>query len=275
MDIKYSVKHNVFDKTILTEKDYDYIDPDNLSETIYRFEFPSHKPDENGDIMPNELYIALGNIIKMQYLLPMRYLKVNEDSFSYVAQKSNIIGDNLAIENATVQVEPLNPNFTKQLRYTHINQMIPIGTIFYIHAEIPYRYEGDKPGPFRKMLTSKSIKTDESKIAEKIIEESKKYGINNPITTICNKRIAFGAIDIGSRLDMKMSVEWTDIHESLTLFRFRIPEDNIIEFVVYDHFNVNMKYILNLMKNDTRLEILDDERKYLNTVIDDMLKAIV
>lgn len=271
MSIKYTTKHVAIDKSQFTKEDYNYIDPDMLSETHYRFEFPTNKPDENGDIMSNDMYIALANILKLQYLLPVKYFKVNEQSFSYVAQKSNIIGENKGIENAAVQIEPLNGNFCKQLRYVHINQAIPVGTTFYIHAEIPYRAEGESTPVSRKLLTSASIKTEESDLDKKILEESKKMGIAKPSTALFNRRIAFGAIDIGSRLDMKMTVDYTDIHESLTLFRFRTPDVNILEFVVYDHWNVDIKYILTLMKNDKRLSISDHERKFLNDLLDKMI----
>lgn len=274
MSIKYSTKHITIDKSIFTEKDYKYIDPDNLSETVYRFEFPSKKPDENGDIMDNDMYIAIANMLRMQYLLPVKFLKANEDTFSYIAQKANTIGENDSIENSIIQVEPLNPNFTKQVRYVHINQMIPVGTTFYIHTEIPYRNKDDKPGPFRKLLTSASIKTEAQGLDKKILEEAKKHGIAKPTTVLFNKRIAFGALDIGSVLDMKMTVEYTDIHESMTLFRFRCPADNIVEFVVYDHFNVDMKYILNLMKRCERLELPEKNKKFLNELLDKMIAAI-
>ena len=274
MSIKYSSKRLTIDKSIFTEDDYKYIDPDMLSQTHYRFEFPTNKPDENGDIMSNDMYIALANILKLQYLLPVKYFKVNEQSFSYIAQKSNIIGSNKAIENAAVQIEPLNGNFCKQVRYVHINQAIPIGTTFYIHTEIPYRSEGDAPPITRKLLTSASIKTEESDLDKKIIEEAKKMGINNPSIALFNKRIAFGALDIGSRLDMKMTVDYTDIHESLTLFRFHAPDVNIIEFIVYDHWNVDIKYILRLMKEDKRLSISEHEREFLNKLLDRMIAVV-
>ena len=51
MSIKYSTKHIAIDKAQFTKEDYNYIDPDMLSETHYRFEFPTNKPDENGDIL--------------------------------------------------------------------------------------------------------------------------------------------------------------------------------------------------------------------------------
>lgn len=274
MSIKFSSEHHKIDKSIFSEEDYKYIDPDMLSETHYRFEFPTSKPDENGDIMSNDMYIALANILKLQYLLPVKYLKVNEQTFSYVAQKSNIIGENKGIENAAVQIEPLNGNFCKQVRYVHINQAIPVKTTFYIHAEIPYRAEGESTPVARKLLTSASIKTEETDLDKKIIEEAKKMGIAKPSTALFNRRIAFGAIDIGSRLDMKMEVDYTDIHESLTLFRFNAPDVNIIEFMVYDHWNVDIKYILRLMKDDKRLSINDHERKFLNDLLDRMIAAV-
>lgn len=274
MSIKFSSEHVSINKSVFSEEDYKYIDPDGLSETHYRFEFPAMRPDENGDIMHNDMYIAITNILKLQYLLPVKYFKVNEQSFCYVAQKSNIIGDNAEIENAAVQIEPLNGNICKQVRYVHINQMIPKGTVFYIHAEIPYRNEGDATPVCRKLLTSASIKTEEAGLEGKIKEESKKNGISNPSTLLFNRRIAFGALDIGSRLNMKMEVDYTDIHESLTLFRFTRPEDNIIEFNVYDHWNVDMQYILRLMKEDKRLDIDDHQRKFLNDLLDKMIAAI-
>jgi hypothetical protein len=269
--IRFSSKNIKIDKSIFSKEDYNYIDPDMLSETHYRFEFPTNKPDENGDIMSNDMYIALANILKLQYLLPVKYFKVNEQTFSYVAQKSNIIGENKGIENAAVQIEPLNGNFCKQVRYVHINQAIPVGTTFYIHTEIPYRAEGESTPVARKLLTSASIKTEETDLDKKILEEAKKMGIDKPSTALFNRRIAFGALDIGSRLDMKMEVDYTDIHESLTLFRFHAPDVNILEFIVYDHWNVDIKYILRLMKEDKRLDISEHERKFLNDLLDKMI----
>lgn len=265
--MQYSVKHITINKSVFNENDYKYIDPDNLSETVYKFIFPTTKTSDG--VFGNDMYIAIANIIKLQYLLPVKYLKVNDDSFSYIAQKSCTAGENVSIENAAVQIEPLNANFAKQICYTHINQMIPIGTVFYIHTEIPY-----KPDSTRKLLTSASIKTDESDLDKLILSESEKNRIKNPTTVLCNQCIAYGALDIGSRLDMKMSVEWNDGYESMTLFRFRRPEDNVLEFIVYDHFNVDIKYILNLMKKDEKLEISAEQRKFLNELLDKMIAAV-
>lgn len=269
-----SVKYEINEpkKEIFTAEDLKYIDPENLAEEIVKFEF--------FEFDDNEMFLALANLLKLQYRLPVKYLKPVEGSFRYIAQKSQLTHGQKDLRTANLTIEPLNPNFPQCISYLPINQFIPLNTLFTLHTEIPYRSNS------RKMLTSASLVCEAKNIKEKITEEAKKSGFfkNNDIpTALFNRRVAFGAVEIGSVLDCKFSVQFTDIHESFSLFRFRRPADNVIIFIYYKHMCINIKYILNLMKflifpnkSDDRaplIELTGKERDKLGEVLDEMMAA--
>ena len=79
---------------------------------------------------------------------------------------------------------------------------------------------------------------------QRVLDEAKKCGIKNPSTSICNRRIAYGALDIGSKFEAKFIVELSKLYSSMSLFRFRRPKDDVLEFIYYDHLCIDMKYIL-------------------------------
>lgn len=286
--LKTEINTNSPDMSIFTEKDLDYIDPHNLKEIIISYTFKESKGDvELGDIMSNDMYIAIANILKLQYLLPVKYMKPIEGSYKYISQKCQINtkqsdkNTKQDISKANLTIEPLNPNFPQTISYTPINQMIPIGTIFTLHVEIPFR------NSYRKMLTSSSIKCEINDIEGIIRNEADKEKINkcyktkeltNIPTSTFNKRIAYGAIDIGSQLDCKFIVSYTDIHESISLFRFRRPKDNILEFIYYEHLCIDINYIIRLMKNKIaeketldKLQITKQQQTFLNNLLDEMI----
>ena len=230
--MKCEIKHKTLDIKQFSKEDLRYIDPENLSETIVRFTIPI-KGDNDF-----ETYTNIANLLKCEYSIPIKYLSPVVETFSYIAQKSALPPNSKNIEDASALVEPLNQNLLQKISYTPINQMIPLNSVFEISAEIPY--EGI---PVRKLLTSASLKSI-SDLSKKILEEAKNNKIKNPTTNLFNRRISYGSLDIGSKLYAKFIVKTSDLYSSMSLFRFRRPENNVIEFIYYDHLCIDMRYIL-------------------------------
>ena len=235
--MKCEISHKSIDLKQFIKDDLKYIDPENLSETIVKYTIPIKGDDDY------KTYLNIAELLKMDYMIPVKYLAPVIETYSYIAQKSALINDQKNIEDASVLVEPLNPNLLQKISYTPINQMIPLGTVFTINAEIPYLAGKDGKEPVRKLLTSASLKTT-ANVSKMIQDEAKKCGIKNPSTSICNRRIAYGALDIGSKFEAKFIVELSKLYSSMSLFRFRRPKDDVLEFIYYDHLCIDMKYIL-------------------------------
>lgn len=267
--MKKSVRFNRLNKKDFTAEELKYIDPESLNETIYAFEFPRfEKPDENGYIMTNDLYLNVANLLKMEYMLPMKYLSQEVNSCKYIAQKSIIIGKEKNIENASVVIEPENPNVFEMIQYTPINQLIPLGTVFTIDVEIPY-YLDDGSVPNRKKLTSKSIKTEIN-----LEETIKKIKPDAKFLDLCNRKLQYITLDIGSKLEAKYKIEESNLYKSMQLFRFRRPEDNILEFVVYDLYNLDINDIFKMMLKyiDIKLNTSEERKIKLKEFINELIK---
>jgi hypothetical protein len=171
---------------------------------------------------------------KIQYKLRMKYLKPINDSYSYVSQKSLIVGNDKNIKNASITIEPLNNDFLHLISYTPINQKIPLQTIVTLDVNNPY--EGnDEELPSRKFIWSRNLKFPDD------------INISNPCCLV-----HYGAIDIGSEIFAKYEVSEvnTDLFGSFTLFTFAIStEKREVWFKIYDCWDVSMIELIQLMKD--------------------------
>ena len=196
--------------------------------------------------LTDEVYFALRDITKCQYMLPMKYLHPVPGSYSYVSQKSQIFGKEKDIKNAGVTIEPLNPDIFNLVSYTPINQSIPVGTIVTLDVNIPFDVLPDGKEPERKFLWSNNLKTNED-VESKIKSANPKSIRTKPWIEKCH----YCAIDVGSRLTAKFEVALvnTEIVRSFSLFGFsRFDEKK--EFVIWTYkcFNVVPQDVLNLIK---------------------------
>lgn len=193
----------------------------------------------------DEYIAAVRDFAKHQYKLPMKFLKPIHEAYSYVAQKSQIVGDEHDPKNASVTIEPLNPNFPIMISYTPINQSLPLGTIVTIHESIPYDWNPGDPPLERRFLWSRNLKTDDN--ITDVIKRANPNSINLNPWIMSNH---YGSIDIGSTIDAKFEVSEVDpnIYESFAMFRFNRCDDKK-EFVIYtyDCYNVTPKDVCALM----------------------------
>lgn len=196
---------------------------------------------------------GLRDILRLQYKLPIKYLKPVPGVFHYVAQKSLIIGNEKDINHASVVVEPINCDFVNAIQYTPINQSIPVGTIVTINESIPFDTLKDGSEPERKNLWSSNFRTIDD--IENVIK--------NNITDKQCKRLKpwimnchIGAVDIGSQITGKFVVSMADtnIIKSLALFSFKRSDEDK-EFVIWNWnaFNITPRTILTLLSEHKEL----------------------
>jgi len=232
--IKKEVIHYKVDTSKFTKEQLEYLDYERMDETCTIFTFPedtTHKIMED-DIMEDKYYKFFAKFLQYQYKLPVKCLIPDIDSCSYISQKTPT-EDNKPITSADITIEPLNQNVFKQISYTPINQAFDIGTIVSLHESIPF-VDKDGNTPSRKVLTSASL------VCPPLNDNKLKY------KGLCNRCIPYSTIDIGSEIIGKFVVKISPLRESMALYRFRRPRDNILEIITPDYLNVSCNYILDL-----------------------------
>lgn len=211
-----------------SKEELETLDIENLQETIYEVTF---------DKLTDEDYIGIADLLKLETKLPMKYLKPIQSSCVYVAQKARVSSSlEQTVDNSPVQIEPMNPDWANgQIRFLPINQSIPLDTIFTISKQIPF------DGEFQWVMSSDIVATKPLK--ELILQENP----NAKHFVLTNRKVYLFGQDIGSRLEGKFKVSMTDdIFDSMRLFRFKRPKDNIIQFIMYDFLDIDLKYVLEL-----------------------------
>ena len=140
------------------------------------------KPKEINDTY----YEVLQDILAHQYKLPVRYLQAVRESCMYVAQKSQMNGNDNDIRNASVVIEPLNADYINMIQYTPINQSLPLGTTVTLEVSVPFNRESKTVDgktisvePTRKFFWSSNLKTDKD-IEIKIKAENPKSILTKP-----------------------------------------------------------------------------------------------
>lgn len=241
--INISTKH-------LTKDQLKYIDVDRMAETKTIIKF-----DYKQDNIPDILYEWFALFLKYQYRLPVKYLEPEIESCTYIAQKSPIPNNSKKITDASITIEPLNQNIFKQISYTPINQAFEIGTVVSLRESILYTNE-DGSLPDRKLLTSASLECPQ-------LDKDIKY------KGLCNRCIPYSSLDIGSEIIGKFTVKTSPLRESMALYRFRRPQDNILEIITPDYLNVDCKYIFELT-----LETIK-QRQQIDKQTEDIFKNII
>lgn len=234
MSIRRETVKIVINRKDFTADELKYFDVDRSNETLTRFTFPANT-QANGQLLQetqetqvssinmSELdYATIAAILQQQYRLPVKYLEPDYDNCYYICQKSLLPNADSKVSDAFISIEPNNQNVFKQISYTPINQALEIGTIVTLHEAIPY------DAPARKLLTSASLKCEKP---------------------LCNRCIPYTTIDVGSEIVGKFVVKIaTPLRNSMALYRFRRPQDNILEFVTADYLNINIDNILKYTK---------------------------
>lgn len=235
MNIEKIVSHFVPNVKDYTKEELQYIDVERMNETITTYRFKHMTEIE---------YATIAAILKQQYNLPIKYLEPDYDNCSYIAQKSLLPTNESKITDAYISIEPLNQNIFKQISFTPINQKIELGTIITLHESIPFNANA------RKLLTSASLKCD---------------------IALCNRCIPYSSLDIGSEITGKFVVKTSTMRGSMSLYRFRRPSDNVIEFVTPDYLNVDCNQLLEMTKIEIEKRINNENKKKILETIDMML----
>lgn len=195
----------------------------------------------------DEYQDGIRDMLKLQYKLPVKYLKLSPGSYSYISQKSQIQGKEKDIKNASVTIEPLNCDYANLIQYTPINQSMPIGTVVTIDESIPFETLPNGEEPERMFIWSSNLKTDDG-IESKIKSANPNSIRTKPWIECCH----YGAIDVGSRISAKYVVSNVDtsIIKSFPLFGFRRSDEHK-EFIIWTFkcYNITPKDILLMMKD--------------------------
>jgi len=207
----------------------------------------------------DNVYNALRALLKFQYSLPVKVLRPVYGACTYVAQKSQLNSGEKDIRNASVTIEPLNPNIFDVISRTPINQHIPIGTIVTIEAKIPFETLPDGTEPDRKFIWSNNLRTDKD-IETKIRNNAGDSCLTtDPWIKCCH----YCAIEIGSELNGKFEVIDCDIsiHRAFSLFGFS-RMDEVKEFTIWTYKIYNLTP-LNILE---RISDLTDDSDLLDLI---------
>lgn len=265
MSIKVTQSAIVPNIKAIDAKYLDNLDYERMNETKFVITFPetgaSKEYDDYHDMMDPKYYEFIARFLSHQFNIPVKYLEPIDESCTYVAQKSLLTGADKNIRNAPVTIEPITMNWKKQVSYTPINQLTPLDTIVTLHETIPWNND-DGTYPERRLLTSASlvVLTDLETEIKKINSKTKYFGL-------CNRCIPYSVIDIGSEISGKFIVKHAILRESMSLFRFRRPADNILEIITPDYLNVDLKYILTEM-------IETDKNESFTTICNQIMKLV-
>lgn len=247
MSIHKEVIHYKVDTSKFTEKELEYLDYERMDETCTIFTFPESTKNKvlDDDIMDDIYYKFFAKFLQYQYKLPVKYLEPDIDSCYYISQKTPI-EDNKPITSASITIEPLNQNVFKQISYTPINQAYEIGTVVSLHESIPY-VDNEGNTPARRLLTSASL------VCQPLNDNKVMY------RGLCNRCIPYSSIDVGSEIIGKFVIKVSPLRESMALYRFRRPRDNILEIVTPDYLNVSCNYILDLTLAEMMKDKVDEQ----------------
>lgn len=237
-----------------SEAELKLIDIDGLQRNYLKITFKS---------LTDEVYFTLRDIAMLQYALPVKYLKNVPTSYSYVAQKSQMHGKDRDIKNASVTIEPLNPDIVNVIAYTPINQSLPIGTVVTIDVEIPFDVNAKGEEPERRFIWSRNLKTVDD-VESKIKELNPSSITTKPWIDCCH----YCAIDVGSKLTAKYEVEYvdTEIVKSFALFGFsRCDDKKEFTIWVYKCYNLLPIDVLKMLAKNDR--VLESSRKVIEEII--------
>lgn len=233
----------------------DRFDIDGVTRNVLKIQFSA---------LNDATYFAMREIAKNQYALPMKYLKPVSGTFSYISQKAQLIGNEKDIRNASVTIEPLNPDINNIISYTPINQSMPIGTPVIINVSTEYNIAQDGTAPTRKFIWSSNLETD-ADIESKIKAENPQSITTKPWVSNCH----YCAIDIGSKLTAKYVVDRVDtsIAKSFSMFSFvRCDDDMTFEIWVHKAYNVMPTDIVRLVSQQPNVS--DDVKAVLNEILE-------
>jgi hypothetical protein len=228
------------DPTKFSEEQKNVIDFENLKRHIIKVSVKT---------IDEKYYDAFKHLNKLQYNLPMRYLKPISEACTYVSQKSLLYENERDIRNAAITIEPLHPNFFNMvIPHTPIDQNISLGTVFTLYAKVPFLNDKNGNPPKRKFISSNNLKTGS---AENFL-----------------KNVHYGAIDIGSEIKGKFIVSQVDLElmNSFSLFGFRrSDEDKEFMLWIYNYYGISMKELLEIIKNKTTS---DNCRNLIKDILD-------
>lgn len=242
-----------------TPAELKYFDVDANIRTVTTFEFDAL--ESKNPALYVRLRKCMAAILKMQTKLPMVALQPDIADCKYVSQKTPTSGADVDVEKASIVIEPINPGFFEFIKYIPINQKIPLETIYVIDLSVPFT--ANRRYAFKSNCIKPLIDVAEA------IKSSMKSTPTAIQTKDMNKHIHIGVLDIGSHLVGKFVVRNVDlsIYDSYSLFRAAIRQNSIV-FWVYDHINVDMKELLEMISNN--VQCLQDSKAVGEETISDV-----
>lgn len=219
------------------------------------------------DTMTDAVYDGMKSISRLQYALPIRYLKPVDGTFSYISQKSFVASDG-DIRNASILIEPLNNAYMESITYTPINQHMPLNTPVILDVSVPFDTLPDGTEPDRKFVWSSNLKTESN--IEYIIRDEYPKSIRTKPFQEC---VHYGCVDVGSKLECKFLVSLSDpnITRSFNVYGFRFDHDQKeLVIWVFKCFNLTPMEVLQMIKNNQNC---CDETKHLIDAILSKVKA--
>lgn len=228
-------------------------DADGFSRTFLTVKF-----NEVGE----KVFDGMRSITRLQYQLPIKYLKPVENSFSYVSQKSYINSTD-DMKNASIVIEPLNAAYSEIIPYTPINQHIPIGTPVTIDVSVPFDTLPDGTEPDRRFIWSSNLKTIPD--IEKEILKSNPKSIRTKPWQEC---VHYGSIDIGSKLECKFTVDMSDpvITRSFNVYGFRFDHDaKYLVIWVFKCFNLTPVDVLKMIRDNENC--VQDSKEFIDEIL--------
>lgn len=215
-------------------------DPDGFTRTFLTIKF--------GEIN-DAVYDGLFSITRLQYALPIRYLKPVEGTYSYISQKAYVSSDN-DIKNASIIIEPLNGAYSESISYTPINQHIPLNTPVMLDVSVPFETLKDGTEPDRRFVWSCNLKTDDD--IEETIRKAYPKSIRTKPWQEC---VHYGSVDIGSKLECKFLVSLSDPNatRSYNVYGFRFDHDKKeLVIWVFKCFNLTPVEVLQMIKSNEK-----------------------
>lgn len=183
----------------------------------------------------DEYYSIIANLVSLQYSLPMKYLKYIDNTYQYISQKTNLIGNTKDIAKADILIEPINPDIVQVIQQLPINQKLPIDTQVMLDISLGYNELN------RKFIWSNNLQFINNFDEKVLTGHYKKPWLQ------CAE---IGTIDIGSHITAKFSVSWvnTDLLKSYSLFNFeRSDKDKLLRIYIFKFNNVTIKELFKLM----------------------------
>lgn len=217
--------------------------------------------------MTDAIYDGMKSISRLQYAIPIKYLKPVDGTYSYISQKAYSSVDN-DIANASIVIEPLNNSYAETIPYTPINQHLPLNTPVTINVSVPFDTLPDGNEPDRQFIWSNNLQTSAN--IEDIIKKEYPASIRTKPWQEC---VHYGSIDVGSKMECKFLVAMSDanVTRSFTTYGFKFDHDEKeLVIWVFKCFNLTPMEVLTNIKNNEKC--CDESKRLIDAILEKVKK---